>query len=73
MYSNTITLRFTTSVIQTKTNSHSITAMREDRRLLPWTTDLHHGTRSTELTKLTESFSTVYGFVLPKTLKVSKH
>jgi hypothetical protein len=60
-------------VIQTKTNSHSRTAIREDRRLLPRTTDLHHGTRSTELTKLTESFSTICSFLLPKTLKVSWH
>ena len=34
-------------------------------------TSLHQGTRSTELTKLIATFSTICCFLLPKTLKVS--
>jgi len=46
-------------------------AILEDRHLLLWTTDLHQGTRSTELTKFIAAFSTICCFLLPKTLKVS--
>jgi len=49
---NTTTLRFTSSVIKSTTNSHNRTSdMCRHRRLLPRTTELQ-GTRSTEPTKL---------------------
>jgi len=54
-----------------KKTSHSRTAIREDRRLLPRTTDFHQERRSTETTKLIETFTTICCFYLPRTLKVS--
>ena len=43
------------------------------RCLLPWTTDFHPGIRSTELTKLIETFSILCCFLLPNTLQISQH
>jgi hypothetical protein len=68
---NTITLWFTIAVINAKTNSHNITCNTWTQRLLlQQTTDLHQGKRSTELSKVFETFSAICCFMLPETLKV---
>lgn len=71
---NTITLWFTISVKEAKTNSHNrMCDTWRQRCLLPWTTELHPGIRSTELTKLIETCGIICCFLLPNTLKISQH